>query len=212
MPKAPKSPGAGGTRHNPLAEEYAPSEFKSKPAKRQKRSKDDKDGEQSYVGSKSSRKILDMGEELAEEEKNESRSRKPEDANPAFDFETRLGEDEIEDFVEEAGQGEDDEAWGEDEEEVEEVEIDADDLAAYNKFMRTDDNPIVWPGEEAQPSGQGTDLAALILEKIAAHEASDGAVKQPEILGGGAPEDAIELPAKVVEGTIFTHSSLLCPY
>ena len=43
----------------------------------------------------------------------------------------------------------------------------------------------------------------MILEKIAAHEG--GAGEQDEgprqIMGGGAPEDAVELPAKVVEGT-----------
>jgi essential nuclear protein 1 len=35
------------------------------------------------------------------------------------------------------------------------------------------------------------------LEKIAAHEA--GQVGEPVIQGGGMPEDAVELPAKVVE-------------
>lgn len=197
MPKAPKSPGAGQQRHNPLAEEYAPSDpFKQKPAKRQKRDKDDK-GEQGYVDSKSSRKILDIGRELEEEDARENEAGRPQGANPAFDFETRIGEDD--DLPDENIQyDDDDEAWGEDDE-VEEVEIDADDLAVWNKFIPTDDNPIVWPGEEAQPSGPGTDLAALILEKIAAHEANGGEVEQREIMGGGAPEDAIELPAKVVE-------------
>ncbi|KAH8724104.1 rRNA processing protein-like protein Bystin [Phaeosphaeriaceae sp. PMI808] len=199
MPKAPKSPGARDQqRHNPLVEEYAPSDpWKQKPAKRQKRSKDTKDEEQTFVDSKSSRKILDIGRELQEEDDLENQVRRPEGLNPAFDFETRLGEDN--EPEEDAGQVDDDEAWGEDDEEVEELEIDANDLAAWNKFIPTDDNPIVWPGEEAQPSGPGTDLAALILEKIAAHEATAGAVKQPQIMGGGDPEDAIELPAKVVE-------------
>ena len=198
MPKAPKSPGVRDQRHNPLAEEYAPSDpWKNKGPKRQKRSKGEKDeDEQKYVYSKSSRKILEIGRELEEEDARESKAQRPQEANPAFDFETRLGED---DMVEGDVQAEDDdEAWGDDDE-VEEVEIDANDLAAWNKFIPTDDNPIVWPGQEAQPSGQGTDLAALILEKIAAHEAG-GEVQQPEIQGGGAPEDAIELPAKVVEG------------
>jgi essential nuclear protein 1 len=210
MPKAPKSPGVRDQRHNPLAEEYAPSDpWKNKAPKRQKRSKDDKEeDEQKYVDSKSSRKILEIGRELQEEDAREAKAQRPQEAkaqrpqeaNPAFDFETRMGEDDMGegDFVQ---ADEDDEAWGDEDEEVEEVEIDANDLAAWNKFIPTDDNPIVWPGEEAQPSGPGTDLAALILEKIAAHEAG-GEVQQPEIQGGGAPEDAIELPAKVVEGTL----------
>jgi essential nuclear protein 1 len=208
MPKAPKSPGAREQRHNPLAEEYAPSDpWKQKPAKRQKHTKDDKDDEQNFVDSKSSRKILDIGRELEEEDERETQARRPQGPNAAFDFETRMGEDDV--TVEEVEQLEDDdEAWGEDDDEVEEVEIDANDLAAWNKFIPTEENPIVWPGEEAQPSGPGTDLAALILEKIAAHEASDGAVKQPQILGGGDAEDAVELPAKVVEGT-WNRSSCL---
>jgi essential nuclear protein 1 len=204
MPKATKSP-ARDQRHNPLAEEYAPSDpWKQKAAKRQKREKDDKDDEPRYVDSKSSRKILDIGRELEEEDERENRVQQPKGPNPAFDFETRMGEDEI--LVEEVALVDDeDEAWGEDDE-VEEVEIDANDLAAWNKFIPTDDNPIVWPGAEAQASGQGTDLAALILEKIAAHEGG-GEVQQPDVMGGGAPEDAVELPAKVVEGTTSLHIS-----
>ena len=45
--------------------------------------------------------------------------------------------------------------------------------------------------------GQGTNLADLILEKIAAHEATQ--TGHPTVQGGGPPEEAIELPAKVVE-------------
>ena len=45
--------------------------------------------------------------------------------------------------------------------------------------------------------GQGTNLADLILAKIAAQEATQ--TGQPIIQGGGPPEEAIELPAKVVE-------------
>lgn len=151
MPKAPKSPGLRD-RHSTLVEEYAPSDpWKNKSAKRQKRDKPEKE-EQSYVDSKSSRKILEIGRELEEEDERENNSRQPQEANPAFDFEARLGED---DLIEgDAEQIDDnDEAWGDDDEEVEEVEIDANDLAAWNKFIPTDDNPIVWPGEEAQPSG-----------------------------------------------------------
>lgn len=45
--------------------------------------------------------------------------------------------------------------------------------------------------------GSGTNLADLILEKIAAQEATQAG--QPIIQAGGPPEEAIELPAKVVE-------------
>lgn len=196
MPKTPKSPAVReAQRHNPLVEDYAPSNpYKQKSAKTRKRSRDENDGD-GYVDSKSSRKILEIGRELAEEADSENRLQRPPKANPAFDFETRLGED---DGAEETAQYEDeDEAWGGEEEEiVEEVEIDPNDLDMFNKFIPTDDNPIVWPGAEAQPSGGGTDLAALILDKIAQHESDN---PHPEIHGGGDPEDAVELPEKVVE-------------
>jgi essential nuclear protein 1 len=200
MPRAPKSPGVQSQRHNPLAEEYLPSDPYKNKVKRTKRNKADQEDEQGYVDSKSSKKILEIGRELEEEVERENQKSAPKSANPAFDFESRIGEDDLEEHV--TGQFDDDEeAWGEEEEEVEEVEIDADDLAAWNKFIPTDDNPIQWPGQETAPSGPGTDLAALILEKIAAHEggAAEGDEGPREIMGGGAPEDAVELPAKVVE-------------
>ncbi|KAF1962199.1 Bystin-domain-containing protein [Byssothecium circinans] len=202
MPKTPKSPAVREKmRHNPLSEDYVPSDSfleQAQPAKRQKRSKKNGYGDDGpgYVDSKSSRKILEIGRELAEEAESENKVRRPPIANPAFDFEARLGEDD-----EEPTTQYDDEAWGdeeEEEEEVEELEIDPNDLATFNKFIPTDDNPIVWPGEEAQSSGGGgTELAELILQRIAEYEAS--APAQPHILGGGDPEDAVELPVKVVE-------------
>ncbi|PSN65759.1 Bystin-domain-containing protein [Corynespora cassiicola Philippines] len=197
MPKTPKSPGLRDSqRHNPLAEEYVPSNpWKQKPAKRRKRSRDENDGE-GFVDSKSSKKILELGHDLAEEEELENEARRPKSANPAFNFESRLGEDN--DPEEPATYDDDDEAWGDEDEEVEEVEIDANDLATFDKFMPSDLKLPSWSGEEAQPSGPGTDLASLILEKIAQHEAAQ-ANGQPEIQGGGDPEDAIEIPAKVVE-------------
>ncbi|KAJ4305803.1 snoRNA-binding rRNA-processing protein [Kalmusia sp. IMI 367209] len=192
MPKAVRE----AQRHNPLAEEYSPSNpYKQKPAKNRKRSRDENDGDVGFVDSKSSRKILQIGRELAEEAEGENKVQRPPTTNPAFDF-TRLGED---DGLETA-QYDDDEAWGEEEEEeTVDIEVDPNDLDMFNKFIPSDENPIVWPGaEDAQPSGSGggTDLAALILDKIAQHEATN---PQPEIHGGGDPEDAIELPEKVVE-------------
>lgn len=202
MPRVPKSPGVRGERHNPLAEEYLPSDPYKTKTKRTKRTKTEQEEGQGYVDSKSSRRILEIGRELEEEDERENQSGAPKGANPAFDFEKRLGEEDLEEIVSGQFDDDDDEAWGEEEEEVEEVEIDADDLAAWNKFIPTDDNPIQWPGSEVAPSGPGTDLAALILEKIAAHEGGAGEADEGprDVMGGGAPEDAVELPAKVVEG------------
>lgn len=52
-------------------------------------------------------------------------------------------------------------------------------------------------GQISEEQQQGTNLADLILEKIAAHEATQSG--GPPIQGGGPPEDAVEVPAKVIE-------------
>ncbi|KAF2865424.1 Bystin-domain-containing protein [Massariosphaeria phaeospora] len=199
MPKTPKSPAHEPPRHNPLVDDYVGSSFKQKRAK--KRSRDEKEGED-FVDSKSSKRILELGRELAEED--EQRTQRPPATNSAFDFDAaRIGED---DGTDETGaQYDDDEAWGDEEDEVEEVEIDPNDLATFNKFIPTDDNPIVWPGEEAQPSGPGTDLAALILEKIAAHETRKPA--QADMPDAGDVDGGVELPTKVIE--VYSQIGLL---
>lgn len=77
-------------------------------------------------------------------------------------------------------------------------EIDPNDLDLFNKFIPPGENPVLELNrDESAENGQGTNLADLILEKIAAHEA--GQSGQPVIHGGGEPKDAVELPAKVVE-------------
>jgi len=64
--------------------------------------------------------------------------------------------------------------------------------------MPTHDELALQPMQStANQDDEGTNLADLILEKIAAHEAAT--VREPKIQGGGPPENAIELPAKVVE-------------
>lgn len=82
-----------------------------------------------------------------------------------------------------------------------EKEIDPNDLELFNKFMPVDPGPTTPPtlihNEGPDEEGSGTNLANLILEKIAAHEAAQNVARV--IHGGGLPEDAVELPAKVVE-------------
>lgn len=65
-----------------------------------------------------------------------------------------------------------------------------------------DEDPIFGtrqPGEQLQ--GQTTNLADLILEKIAEHEAKlNGETAGGNYIhGGGAAEDAVQIPAKAVE-------------
>ena len=72
------------------------------------------------------------------------------------------------------------------------------DLEMFNKFLPSEPDPLIQEvGQEEGTSGQGINLADLILEKIAAHEATQAG--KPKIQGGGLPEDAVEIPAKAVE-------------
>jgi hypothetical protein len=123
MPKTPTSPDARqARRHNPLTEEYVPSHpFKQKSAKRKKLSKEDRD-EEHFIDSKASRKILKIGQELADEDQEEANARRNSQrplVNPTFAFDSRFGEDEVEE--DELEEYDDDEAWGNEEEIVEEV-------------------------------------------------------------------------------------------
>lgn len=73
MPKAPRAPVSATARqarkHNPLSEEYAPTDasFKQK-APKSKRKGDDDTAETSYVDSAASKKILKIGKDLVDEE------------------------------------------------------------------------------------------------------------------------------------------------
>lgn len=149
---------------------------------------------------------MDLGQDLAAEDEAETRPRRPDQAKATFSFESRFP-DSIQDgsdVAAEPGEYDDEAAWGS-EEEVEEVEIDPSDLETFNRFNPTFDPATLLqsepdaPDEEAQ--GPGTNLADLILEKIAAHEAAQDLAgnARPQVQGGGDPNDAMELPAKVVE-------------
>lgn len=65
------------------------------------------------MDSRASRKILKIGQDLADEEEKENAQTAP---NPAFTFESRFGGDN--DSEEEVAQHDDDEAWGDEEEDV----------------------------------------------------------------------------------------------
>ena len=78
-------------------------------------------------------------------------------------------------------------------------EIDPNDVNLFNRFMpsSTANGFIESNIQDASEDVQGSNLADLILEKIAAHEAFQSG--RPVIQGEGIPEEAVELPAKVVE-------------
>ncbi|KAJ5736639.1 uncharacterized protein N7483_001764 [Penicillium malachiteum] len=200
MPKATSSRAAVARRHNPLAEDISSAgHLRTQTSKKGKRrSQDDEEGEegQRFIDAKMSRKILQIGQELAEEDAAEQKlamgagASKP---NAAFEFDTRFEEEELSD--DENFQTEE---WVD--EEVEQVEVDPNDLDMFNKFMGHEEDPIFHP-KDPSSAGQTTNLADLILEKIAEHEARQAgeSVGGPFIQGGGAAEDAVQIPAKAIE-------------
>ncbi|KAJ5377920.1 uncharacterized protein N7496_005329 [Penicillium cataractarum] len=209
MPKATSSRAAAAARrHNPLADDISAvghlrTSSTSKKGKRQSQD-DDEEGEngERYIDAKMSRKILQIGQELADEDAAEQKLRfggAPAKSNPAFDFDTRFEDEALSDDDKFENDG-----WVDEEEEVEDIEVDPNDLDMFNKFMPGghDEDPIFGsrqPGEQIQQ--QTTNLADLILEKIAEHEAKLNGenVGGPYIQGGGIPEDAVQIPAKAVE-------------
>jgi len=197
MPKA-TTPTSASRRHNPLEEDLTASGglLKNKPGKRKSRHQEEGD---KFVDSKASRKILKLGQELADESEATDKAQNPPKA--VFNFESRSEGEE-----EETYEDDDEEAWGGIDEEVEEVDIDElapEDLATFNKFFPTQEDPLLrqgWGGEDDGGAdvdeGQGTNLADLILEKIAAHEAAQG--NGARDVPGPIDED-LEIPPKVVE-------------
>ncbi|KAG9237759.1 rRNA processing protein-like protein Bystin [Amylocarpus encephaloides] len=201
MPKATTLTSAARQtrRHNPLEDDLtATGPLKNNPGKRKSRHQEEGD---QFVDSKASRKILRIGQELADEAEEENQVQK---SNTTYNFDTRSeDEDEDEPF-------EDGEAWGDEDEEVEEIELAPDDLATFSKFFPVEEDPLLqqgWGGQaEENGEGQGTNLADLILEKIAAHEAAQvgqdrGARSAP------GPVDDFEIPPKVVE--VYTKIGLI---
>jgi essential nuclear protein 1 len=214
MPKATTSSARQERRHNPLSDEYAPTAPLKQKAGKKRKSAHAGEHQEAYIDSKASRRILDLGQDLAAEDEAERRANQQSaehaQPNPAFAFESRFPHDVVSDEEEGGEEGaecDDEEAWAS-EAEVEEIEVDPQDLDMFNKFNPSfDPATLLEPevGEEAQ--GPGTNLADLILQKIAAHQAQIQGAPGPQIQGGGDPDDAVELPAKVVE--VYTQVGLL---
>lgn len=124
MPKAPSRSTAAARRHNPLADDIlSAGQLRTKSSKggRKSQTDDNEENGERFVDAKLSRKILDIGQELAEEDateqekSSEATQGKP---NTAFDFDSRLEDNEqLSDDEEKFG----DDQWGDEEEEVEEV-------------------------------------------------------------------------------------------
>ncbi len=111
MPSSSRS--GSSRRHAPLADDIvATGPLRSKSKKRKVRAEDETD---THVDSRSSRKILKIGQELADEEREENGAAAP---NPAFAFESRLGEDSAD---EEDVRRHDEDAWRDEEGVVEDA-------------------------------------------------------------------------------------------
>ncbi|CAL3967983.1 unnamed protein product [Diplocarpon coronariae] len=202
MPKAttPVSHSRQQRRHNPLDEDLtATGNLKIKGEKRKSRHQDEGD---QFVDSKASRKILRMGQELADEDSQEN-SLQP--ASTAFDFQLRSEDEEDEEPTHESY-----EEWGD--EEVEEIELAPGDLETFNKFFPTQEDQLLrqgWPGvsAEVEEEGPGTNLADLIMEKIAMHEAAQGSNGGGDSGEPGPIDQDFEIPPKVIE--VYTKVGLL---
>lgn len=126
MPKATSSRAAAAARrHNPLADDISAvghlrTNSSSKKGKRQSQN-DDEDGEngERYIDAKMSRKILQIGQELADEDAAEQkllRGGAPTTSNAAFEFDTRFEDEALSDDDKFENDG-----WVDEEEEVEDI-------------------------------------------------------------------------------------------
>ncbi|CAJ2501933.1 Uu.00g047860.m01.CDS01 [Anthostomella pinea] len=189
MPKAttPKS-------RRGLEDDYlATGPLRSKPQKRKSRDLEDRDEKEGYVDSKASQNILRIGRELAAEN-DAAPPRTPQESN-AFGFESRFDQDDNDEKFD------DEVVWGDDdEEEVEEVEIEPEDLDTFNRFLPGAEDPASmliqhgWGQDEPQQEQNTTNLADIILARIAAHEAGEDRAQGME-----AMDDVPGLSPKIVE-------------
>lgn len=69
----------------------------------------------------------------------------------------------------------------------------------FHKFVPGGDEDPIFNPRDPDAGGQSTNLADLILEKIAEYEAKQTGDSGPLIQGGGLPEDAVQIPAKAIE-------------
>ncbi|KAM0328224.1 hypothetical protein ACHAQA_005633 [Verticillium albo-atrum] len=196
MGKAAPTAERQARRHNPLQDDILATGILKNKAPKVKKGKKTHEDDENFVDARQSQNILRLGRELAEEDEAPKSAAKP--AVDLFSIESRYGVE----APDEERRFDDDEAWGDDDEVVEEIELDPEDLEMYRKFMPdAGEEPsdmlkeAGWDtkGGDDEMGGGGTNLTELILEKIAAHEAAEARRE------AGLPVDDYELPAKVVE-------------
>ncbi|KAI1426533.1 Bystin-domain-containing protein [Xylaria sp. FL1777] len=197
MPKA-TTPTSG--RRRGLEEEYLVGSglLKNRPSKSKSKSQQDEEEERDngFIDARTSRKILDIGRQLAEEDAPAHRPESSTTTGGAFGFDSRYeGE-------EQDGPYEEEDLWADDDDEIiENVDVDPNDLQTFQQFLPSglDEDPLLtegpWATTTQVPSGEergtSTNLADL-LARIAAHEAGED---RPEAI----PDEGFELSPKVVE-------------
>ncbi|KAI9833719.1 MAG: snoRNA-binding rRNA-processing protein [Phylliscum demangeonii] len=187
-------------RHNPLVDDLvATGPLRTTSHKR--KSIPHREGDH-YVDAKASRKILQIGADLVAEDAQEQEQRRPK-ATRAFAIDSRPGRDAEWEEGDEAADGEDD-IWGDGADEAcvaEQMELEPGDLDTFQKFLPPLHDTSLDPRDGRRPSdgghGGGTNLADLILEKIAAHEAQGAGLHEKD--GRNGVDEAPKLPPKVVE-------------
>lgn len=211
--------------HVPLAEDITASgPLRTKSKKRKLRADNDDEfslKDNDYVDARSSRKILKIGQDLQDEEIAEHKSNLP---NPAFTFESRFGGDD--DGVESEDEllarrkseyGDDgEEAWGSDSDDLADKDdnLDPQDLSLFEKFNPTvppiNHDPVIQQSSSSHESKlpdnneDTTNLADLILSKIALHEAATAnspshAHQTPHHKDYDDDDELPPLPPKVIE-------------
>ncbi|RMD42998.1 hypothetical protein DV735_g2081, partial [Chaetothyriales sp. CBS 134920] len=218
-------------RHNALEDDIVAGSgrlrTKSITGKRKSRSEDDSSLNQ-YIDARSSRKILAIAQSLAEEDAASDRAKaKAVQSNAAFDFASRF-ENEAD---EESGgrewlNGQDDEDnWLPEETVTLDDDVDPADMATFAKFLQqgeeladfapslsklttgqaVDDREAFGAGgagdRSGEDGGETTNLADLILQRIAEKEAREAAEGggDPDFDAFEPPEGAVEIPVKVME-------------
>lgn len=123
------------TRHSQsLADEIASAGLLSTKSKKRKTKHEDENEEARYVDSRSSRNILKIGQDLADEESEDNTA--PAKPNPAFTFDSRITAETASDDGDDAPEMDDD-AWGDEEDEVVEEVVCWNTRLVLSKELRT---------------------------------------------------------------------------
>lgn len=217
------STAAAARRHNPLEHDISTAggrlRTKSVTGKRKSRSDDDSGRGDDYIDARSSRKILAIAQDLADEEAADQRTAKAiPSPHAAFGFDSRFAGDHQDDDQDQYAEEDD---WLPDQEEelVLDEDMDPEELAVYKKFLNQGEDLADFapslanlstgprpsnldaptsPGRD-HAEGQSTNLTELILQRIAEKEALDAARSQGREPAFVPPPDAVEIPARVAE-------------